>query len=53
MPLGQGYLPAQDFHVLWNPKYDNTAWFNVDFGGTLETPERTFAPEHARRFRPK
>jgi hypothetical protein len=32
--LGQGYMPAQDFHVL---AHDHDPWFSLD-GDTVETP---------------
>ncbi len=43
--LAQSYMPAQDIHVLVNPKYaDENPWYtlNEDFGETLRTAEYTF-----------
>jgi hypothetical protein len=48
--LAQGYMPAQDMHVLWNPSAADTAWYDVDFGDTLRTPEWTFSRTDLRRF---
>lgn len=47
--LVQGYMPAQDLHVLRNPATGGP-WYDLDFGPSLRTPEWTFAPEHLRRF---
>ena len=50
--LAQGYMPAQDIHVLRNPQ--RTAldpWYPLDFGEQLVTPEWTFTRRHLRRFR--
>jgi len=51
MLLGQSYMPAQDFHVLKNPKHESSPWYDVNFGETLVTPQWTFQSNHARRFR--
>ena len=49
--LAQGYMPAQDIHILKNPAGGPLGpWYDVDFGGTLKTPEWTFRAEHLRRF---
>ncbi len=41
--LAQGYMPAQEFHILKNPKYDNDPWYYVDeVEFPLATPEYTF-----------
>lgn len=47
--LGQGFMPAQRFHVLRAP--DGSAWFAYD-GGPLLTPSwpRPFPRESLRRF---
>jgi hypothetical protein len=44
--LGQGYTPAQDFHVL---KHEKGPWFSV--GEELRTPGWTFRRGERRRFR--
>ena len=49
--LAQGYMPAQDFHVLKNPKKDGCPWyFKEDFTGTIETPEYTFVESNIKRW---
>lgn len=40
--LAQSYMPAQQIHILKNPK-DNTPWFSSKISGTLETPEWNFS----------
>ena len=47
--LLQSYMPAQDIHVLKNPK-DGGAWYPVDFDRVLDTPEWTFSAADLRRF---
>ncbi len=49
MLLAQSYMPAQDIHVLRNPKGPG-AWYPVRFGAGLETPEWTFRAGDLRRF---
>lgn len=42
--LGQGYMPAQEFHVLKNPRHEEDPWYyeeEVEY--PFETPEYTFA----------
>ncbi len=48
--LLQSYMPAQDMHVLRNPKAPESPWYDLEFGDTLETPEWTFHKSHLRRF---
>jgi len=50
--LAQSFMPAQEMHVLRNPK-DRclSPWYPVDFGGTLKTPEWTFERSDLRRFK--
>ena len=41
--LAQGYMPAQQFHILKNPKHEENPWYyetEVDY--PLRTPEYTF-----------
>ncbi len=45
--LAQGFMPAQDFHVVRGPR---DGWFPLDFGATLVTPDWTFRRDHLRRF---
>ena len=41
--LLQSYMPAQEMHILKNPKStDGTPWYAPNFGDTLETPEWAF-----------
>jgi hypothetical protein len=49
--LAQSYMPAQDIHILKNPK-DRTLspWYDIDFGSTLYTPEWTFYKQELKRF---
>jgi hypothetical protein len=50
--LGQGFMPAQDFHVLKNPSDGKLSpWYAADFGEELKTPEWTFQRGDRRRFR--
>lgn len=50
--LGQGYSPAQDFHVLVNPADARLSpWYSADFGDELRTPEWTFRRGERRRFK--
>jgi len=47
--LAQGFMPAQDMHLLRNPA-SSSPWYDLNFGPTLKTPEWTFAAEDLRRF---
>jgi len=47
--LAQGYMPAQDIHVLKNPA-GSGAWYDLDFGDTLRTPAWTFKRTDLHRF---
>lgn len=41
--LAQGYMPAQEIHVIKNPNDENISpWFSNQFNGELETMEWTF-----------
>lgn len=41
--LAQGYMPAQEFHVLNNPKHSDDPWYYVDeITYPLSTPEYSF-----------
>lgn len=49
--LAQSYMPAQDMHVLKNPRNnDLSPWFSVNFDETLITPEWTFKMTDLKRF---
>ncbi|MBR1741886.1 MAG: DUF4846 domain-containing protein [Lachnospiraceae bacterium] len=48
--LAQGYMPAQEFHVLKNPLHENDPWYYQDeISYPFETPEYTFAKRALRR----
>lgn len=45
--LAQGFTPAQDIHILKNPRSGLLSpWYDCDFGKILKTPEWTFKREH-------
>lgn len=49
--LLQSYMPAQDIHVLKNPKSaDGTPWYSTEIGGQLVTPEWVFLRSALRRW---
>lgn len=49
--IAQGYMPAQDIHILKNlENEDISPWYSVDFGRTLSTPEWEFNNEQLMRF---
>ncbi len=51
--LGQSYMPAQEFHVLKNPRDARlNPWYPIDFGPLLVTPEWTFKKTDLKRFKP-
>lgn len=48
--LGQGYMPAQQFHVLRNPLHEDDPWYYVsELTYPLETPEYSFDKGSLRR----
>lgn len=50
--LAQGFSPAQEFHVIRNPKRINDPWYYIDdMIVPLETPEYTFPKESWRRLK--
>ncbi len=50
--LMQSFMPAQDMHILKNPKSrDGSPWYSTDIGKELVTPEWIFEAKHLRRFR--
>jgi hypothetical protein len=50
--LLQSFMPAQDIHVLKNPRSpDASPWYALDFGDTLVTPEWPFPRDSLRRWR--
>lgn len=50
--LAQGYMPAQEIHLLRNPGDPGLSpWYRLDdFVERLVTPEWTFRPEHLKRW---
>jgi hypothetical protein len=49
--LIQSYMPAQDMHVLKNPKAeDGSPWYSTDIGEQLVTPEWVFLSSSLRRW---
>ncbi len=49
--LLQSYMPAQDMHILKNPKSeDGTPWYTLPVGEQLVTPEWVFAGTALRRW---
>lgn len=48
--LGQGYMPAQEFHVLKNPAHGENPWYYLDeVEYPFDTPEYTFGEGSLRR----
>jgi hypothetical protein len=49
--LAQGSKPAQDFHIIKNPKRINDPWYyEEDFLNRLQTPDHTFPKNSFRRL---
>ena len=49
--LAQGYMPAQEIHILKNPaNEEGNPWYGMDFGEKLSTPEWTFTRDQLMRF---
>ena len=49
--LGQGYMPAQEFHVLKNPEDgDLSPWYEADGREEIETPQWDFVRADWRRL---
>ena len=49
--LAQSYLPAQDIHILKNPRDSRLSpWFDIEFGQVLVTPEWDFNLNELKRF---
>lgn len=50
--LGQGYMPAQEFHLLKNPKHEEDPWYYEDeVSYPFETPEYSFEKGSLRRLK--
>jgi hypothetical protein len=51
MLLAQGFMPAQEMHILKNPGSDDLSpWYLVNFGPVLKTPQWNFNTKHLRRM---
>jgi len=51
MLLAQGFMPAQEMHILKNPgSHSLSPWYLVRFGPVLETPQWDFNTKHLRRI---
>lgn len=49
--LAQGYMPAQDFHILRNPKKADCPWyFEEDLKESIQTPEYPFYENDIKRW---
>lgn len=49
--LAQGYMPAQEFHLLKNPEHEEDPWYyEEEIEYPLQTPEYTFNEEHLKRL---
>ena len=49
--LVQGFMPAQEMHVLKNPtNAASSPWYELDFGENLRTPQWVFARKELMRF---
>ncbi len=48
--LAQSYMPAQNIHLLRNPKIWNGPWYSAADTGTLVTPEWIFSFNDLKRF---
>ncbi len=49
--LAQGYMPAQEFHILKNPNHEDDPWYYVnEIEYPLHTPEYTFSEGSLRRL---
>ena len=47
--LAQSYMPAQEKHILLNPKTGGV-WYEVGETGNFQTPEWAFSYSDLRRF---
>lgn len=48
--LAQGYMPAQEFHLLKNPQNNGNPWYRLEEGQKeLSTPEYGFSVDELRR----
>jgi hypothetical protein len=51
--LAQGYMPAQDMHIVKNYEDEKISpWYNVKKGNKLSTPEWAFTTDQLKRWKP-
>ena len=48
--LAQSYMPAQEIQILYNPKKQNSVWFEMPIIEEIKTPEWTFNTSDLKRF---
>ena len=48
--LSQSFMPAQENHILLNPK-NNSVWYKVDGSNVIYTPEYSFESNQLKRFK--
>jgi len=49
--LAQSYMPAQDIHILKNPRNgDISPWYFADANNLIYSPEWTFSPKELKRW---
>ncbi len=48
--LAQSYMPAQEIHVLQNPKSPGNPWYPNVAESIIQTPDRTFEVSDLKRF---
>jgi hypothetical protein len=49
--LSQSYMPAQETHIIKNPRNDKISpWYSTKNTGKIITPEWTFLPSELKRF---
>lgn len=49
--LAQGYMPAQEFHILKNPRHEDMWYYEDEVTYPFETPEYTFKEGSLRRLK--
>lgn len=48
--LAQGYMPAQEMHILKSPNGDTNPWYKLNNGSYINTPEWRFTREDLKGF---
>jgi len=50
--LAQGFMPAQEFHIIKNPLHDEDPWYySSEITDTVVTPEYSFPAGSLKRWR--